>query len=283
MGRPMNKNNIQIYEPNKQLKLGFMIWSQMFEEFWESRELIWRLFIRDLTAKYKQSLLGYIWIMIMPFIAIGTFMYLNKAGILVIGETELPYPLFALIGFSVFQLFSTGINSGCQSLVSAGDMIAKINFPREVLVFSSIAYALFEFLIKLFLIVILFIVYKFVPSWGILLLPFSLLPILILTLGLSLILSLINGILRDTANVVALLSTFLMFLTPVFYPLREQPFSFVHFNPLAPLINAPRDLIAYGYIKEPTAFYIASAFSIIVFLISWRIFHLVETKIPERI
>ena len=273
----------EIYEPNKYLKLGIKIWPTMFGELRDCKDLIWRLFMRDLTAKYKQSVLGCLWVLIMPFIAIGTFMYLNRTGILNIGDVGVPYPLYALIGLAVFQLFSTGLAAGCNSLVSASDMITKINFPRESLVIASLAQPIFEFLIKLILIFLFFIIYKFIPSWEIIFFPLAVIPIIILTLGLSLILSLINGILRDTANVVVLLTSFLMFLTPVLYPIPQEKFYLFSLNPLTPLIAAPRDLIIYGSIQRPLDYFLASVIAILVFFIAWRVFHLAETKIPERV
>lgn len=271
-----------LYIPNKHLKLGIKIWLEMFRELMNGRELIWRLFMRNLSAKYRQTVLGYIWALLLPFITIGTFMFLNRAGILNIGSTDIPYPLFALIGLSIWQLFSVGIVSGAQSIVGASDMISKINFPYEVVVFSSIAESIFEFLIKFVLILIFFVVFRFVPSWGIVFFPLAVIPILFLTLGLSLVLSLVNGVLRDTVNAVSLLSTFLMFLTPVLYPISTEKFILFKLNPLSPLISAPRDLIVYGYIKEPVGFFAASMLSVLLFFVSWRLFHLVETKIPER-
>ncbi|MBU0467693.1 MAG: ABC transporter permease [Candidatus Omnitrophica bacterium] len=271
-----------IYEPNKYLKMGIKIWPQMFSEIIEFRELTWRLFIRNLGAKYKQAALGYFWVIITPFIAIGTFAFLNKAGIVNIGKTDLPYPLFALIGLTIWQLFSSGLNFGCNSLVSAGEMISKINFPRETLVIASIAQAIFDFIVKLVLIVVLFFVYRYIPSWKIIFFPVLILPILVLTIGLSLFLSLLTGVIRDTANAVTLLTTFFMFLTPVLYPIASDKHIFFKLNPLSSLINAPRDLIVYGYIADPMSFIISSVLSILIFLISWRVFHLVETKIPER-
>jgi lipopolysaccharide transport system permease protein len=270
-----------IYEPNKYLKLGIRIWPEMFRELAESRELVWQFFVRDLCAKNKQSVLGYLWVLIMPFVTIGVFMFLNRAGILRIGATDVPYPLFALIGLSVWQIFATGIVSGTNSIVSAGSLISKINFPREVLVFASMAQTVFEFMTKVFLVALFFAVFHFVPSWKIVFFPFAVVPILILTLGLSLFLSLLNGVVRDTANVVSLLATFLLFLTPVLYPAPDTGVYF-RLNPLTALVNAPRDIVIYGHIREPMDFLIAAVFSCLVFLVSWRVFHLVETRIPER-
>jgi lipopolysaccharide transport system permease protein len=272
-----------LYEPHKQLKMGIRIWGQMFEELFQFRELIWRLFLRDLSAKYKQSLLGNAWSLIMPFVAIGTFMYLNKAGILNIQQTQMPYPLFALIGLSLWQIFSTGLNSGGNSLVSAGDLITKINFPREILVIASMAQSLFEFMVKSLLIILFFFLFHFTPAWTTVFFPLAILPLLFLTVGLALVLSMLNGVMRDTANIVSLLLMFLMFLTPVLYPIPSKELSLFDLNLISPLINTPRDLISLGHIKQPGHFLVSSVFSLLVFFISWRIFHLVETKISERV
>ena len=273
----------KIYRPNKDLKLGIKIWGSMWKDLISSRELIWRLFIRNWSAKYKQSLLGYAWALIMPFIAIGTFMFLNRAGILNIEATDIPYPLFALIGLSVWQVFATGLNSGCMSLVSSGSMIAKINFPVEALVFASVAQAVFDFIVKSILILAAFMLFRVTPSWGILLFPFAVIPILIMTLGLSLLGALVNGVLRDTANIVTLCTTFLMFLTPVLYPISEDKGFIFKLNPLSALITAPRDLIVHGRINDPAGFILSTILAVLIFLVSWRIFYLAKTKIPERI
>jgi lipopolysaccharide transport system permease protein len=276
-------NKIRIYEPHKQLKQGIRIWKEMFQEIYDFRELIWRLFVRDLSAKYKQSILGNVWSLVMPFVAIGTFMYLSSAGILTIQDTHMPYPIYALIGLTIWQIFSMGLSAGAGSLVGAGDLITKINFPREVLVVASMSQSILEILIKSVLIVIFFFVFHFCPSWIGIFFPFFLLPLMLLTLGFALMLSMLNGIIRDIANIVSLLVTFLMFLTPVLYPIPHKSLSLFQINILVPLINAPRDIIAFGYIRQPGHYLIASAVSLLVFLISWRIFHLAETKIPERL
>jgi lipopolysaccharide transport system permease protein len=279
MGEPMKTH---IYEPNKHLKMGIGIWKEMVHELFQFRELIWRLFIRDISAKYKQSLLGNVWSLIMPFVAIGTFMYLGRAGILNIGPTGMPYPLYALIGLSIWQIFSTGLSAGSNSLVGAGDLITKINFPREVIVIASLAQSIYEFAIKMGLIILSFFIFHFIPSWKIIFLPFMLLPLLILTVGLSLILSLLNGVIRDIGNIVTLLLMFLMFLTPVLYPIKNADWLF-EFNFLTALINAPREMMTLGHLSHPGHFMMASTVSLLIFFISWRIFHLAETKIPERL
>ena len=276
--------SLSIYEQGKYKKLGLKVWNEMFLELIEFKDLIWRLFLRNLQAKYKQTILGIAWALIMPFVAIGTFIFLNKAGIFNVGETSVPYPLFALIGLTIWQIFATGLQAGTSSVVEAGGMIAKINFPRETLILSSMAQAIFEFFIKFILILICFALFKYQPNWlGLILFPFALLPILFLTIGLSLFLSLLNGIFRDTANIVSLIVTFLMFLTPVLYPTTETNKAYFAYNPLSILIEAPRELLIHGSISALSMYCVISSGCLLLCIIMWRAFHIVETKIPERV
>lgn len=272
----------QVYEPGREIKRGIGVWPAMFRELWDSRELAQRLFLRSLTSRYKQALLGFAWAMILPFVAIGTFVLLKKAGVVSIGETDIPYVLFALVGVTIFQLFATGLTSACNSLVEAGDMIGRVSFPREILVLSAAAQALFELLIKAALIAAVCVWYSYLPPLGALLMPLALLPLVFLMIGLGLVLSLANAIFRDTAHAVGLLMTFLLFLTPVLYPVEPGSQFVFLFNPLTALIDGPRDLFIYGTLRNPFDFLVASAVSVLVFFCAWRVFHLVETKIPER-
>lgn len=273
----------QVYEPNKYYKLGIKAWPLMAQDLWGSRELVWRLFMRNFSVRYKQSLLGYAWAVVLPLIAISTFLLLKKAGIVAIGPTPAPYPVFALVGLSIFQLFSTGVSSGCGALVEAGDMIAKVNFPREVLVLAAAASACFEFVVKLFMILLLCVFLKFVPAAGCVWFLLAIIPLLLLTLGLMFLFALANAVFRDVAQVVSIGMTFLMLLTPVLYPANDQSLLLFKLNPLTALIEAPRDLLLLGYIREPLFFGLAAVLALLVFLIGWRIFYMVETKIPERL
>ncbi|MBN1445115.1 MAG: ABC transporter permease [Candidatus Omnitrophica bacterium] len=280
------EDNIKISIPEFPVKQGFFkLFREMFSELKKSRELIFRFFIRDFRARYKQSLLGIAWIIIMPVSFIGVFILMNKSGIINIGEIDVPYPVFALTGLTIWQLFATGLIGTTNSIISAGSIVIKINFPKETLVFSSLAQAFFDFLIRMFLVALVFIFYKVSPSWQALFFPIFFIPLIILTLGIGLLLSLLNCISRDITNVVGLVTTFLLFLTPILYqkPAVKLFENISRYNILVPLVTGPRDLILYGRITNPAAYIGATVISLLVFLFSWRIFHLAEYKMTEVI
>lgn len=275
-----------LYCPDRFLKMGFFwVWRDMFQNFLKSRGLIWRLFLRDFSARYRQSLFGILWAVLNPVITVGIFVYLNKTGVFHLGSTDVPYPVFAIVGLTVWTLFSTGLSACSNSIVSAGAMVTKINFPKSSLVISSTGQAVVEFMVRIVLAVIVFFIYKVTPAWTAVFLPLAAVPVFLITLGMGFFLSLLTGVFRDTANIVTLLTTFLLFLVPVLYPAPESGlFVAVNkWNPLSHLIIACRDIVFLGEFSNPAGFWGSTLFSLLIFVFFWRLFHIVEHKIAERI
>ena len=281
----MNNEKVTIYISDKQIKMGMGIWKEMFLELIKSRELTWRLFLRDFNARYKQTILGICWVLILPIVAVGIFVILNKGGILNVGTIDVPYPLFALFGITIWTLFASGLSSASNSMVQAGSMIVKINFSKVSLVVASMGEPIVEFFIRIGLLVLVFILFRTVPHWQTIFLPLVLLPFFFLTLGIGFILSLSSGVLRDVPNIVVLATTVLMFISPVFYPLPETGIfaELSYWNPLAHFITAARDIVFKGYISNQPGFIWSTIFAMLVFFGSWKVFYIAETKIPERI
>ena len=277
---------ITTYEPDNSLKKGYLsIFSEIYNEFKRSKWLTYQLFKRDFFAIYKQSFIGVLWALIIPLVSVGTFIVLNSSGVFTIGDINVPYPIYAILGMAFWQLFATGLVASSDSLVKAGPMIAKINFSKKALVIASTGQSLISFLIQLVLVCILFVYYGIAPSIAIFLIPIVIIPIMFLTLGLGFIFALLNGVMRDIGNMISMLMTFLMFLTPVLYakPTSGILAQVTNYNPLYYLVSAPRSLVLQGAIPELKGFLIASVISVIVFTICLIVFHLTETRVTERI
>ena len=266
--------------------MGFgAVWKEMVTELIWNRELIWRLFLRDFRVKYKQSLLGFAWVILNPLIAVGVFVFLRQTGVFHSGSTGVPYVAYAIMGLTIWQVFSVGLTTCSNSIVSAGAMVGKINFPKKCLVIASMGQAIVELVVRLVLTGVVFLLVGVTPSWKIIFLPFALLPVILFTLGIGFFVALLAGLFRDTANIVTLLTTFLLFLLPVLYPTPASGLyhMFNRFNPLSHFITGPRDMVLYGSFTSPEGFWWSCVISVLLFLLSWRVFHLVETKLPERI
>jgi len=260
--------------------------SSMVRELVEARELVWRLFYRDVRAQYGQTFLGVLWPIIVPVFTVAVFTLIHRAGILTMRNIDVPYALYSLTGLAFWSIFSVSLTATSGCLVQAGPMIVKINFPKVALVVSSSLQSVVDFFIKSLLIVMLCSYYRmFPPLWHVVLAGLAVLPIYLLSLGLGFVLCLAAGISRDILSVLPLTLNALMIFTPVFYP-GEQGSLLYRLNvanPLNYLVNVPRDFLFQGRTAYCTEFAVAVLFSVSLLLFGWRLFYLAQPKIAERI
>lgn len=279
-------NKTTTYEPDNSIKKGYIsLWAEIFQELKQNKWLTLQLFKRDFFSIYKQSLGGVFWAFIVPLISVGTFIMLNRSGIFEFGAIEVPYPIYAILGMSFWQLFSTGLIASSNSLVKAGSMLVKINFSKKSLVIASGAQSLVAFIVQLVLLIVLFFIYGLSPKITGLFFPVLMIPIILFTLGLGFILSLFNSIVRDIGNALSVFLTFLMFLTPVLYakPKIGILIPITKYNPLYYLISIPREFILKGSTTEWKGYILSVAVAIVVFVVGLLVFHLTETRVTERI
>jgi lipopolysaccharide transport system permease protein len=281
----MHEHNGHVYLPPGMRRRGLDVWREMVRELVDSQELTWRFYLRDFSVRYRQSILGYVWAIGPLLASAATFAWLNRTHILAIHRTGLPYPVFVLLSMAVWQLFAGGLTAATQSLVAAGSLITKINFPRETLVLAAFGQSIFEFALRWLLVIAAFVLTRTLPAWTIVLIPVCLLPLCLFTLGLGFLFALMNGVLRDAGQIVGLLLTVWMFLTPVVYPPPVSGLSIpvCFLNPVSPFVVAAQDLAGKGYLVQPGGFAIGCAVSLVVFLLGWRLFHLTESRIAERV
>lgn len=282
--RPPSTLTETVYTPDGLRQLGSRIWLVMAVQLWSSRELIWRLIYRDISVRYRQSFLGYVWAVIPAVVTVLIFTYLTEQRVLPIGKLALPYPVFALWSLSVWQLFAGVLGSATYSLVGAGALVSKINFPKEALVIAAVGTPLFDFLVRMLPVAVVFAWYGVLPPWQALWVPLLLLPLLSLALGLGFFLAVLNLAVRDIGNMVGTLLTFGMFAAPVFYPPPvTYPFYLVNvLNPFSPLLIATQDVLAHGALQHVGLFAGSVAFAVLMFLAGWRIFHLTMPRVAER-
>ncbi|MEJ1341804.1 MAG: ABC transporter permease [Candidatus Sedimenticola sp. (ex Thyasira tokunagai)] len=249
-----------------------------------SRELIMRLVQRDINARYRQSLLTYAWSLILPVIATAVFSFLAHHRALDIGDTFVAYPVFALLGLSVWQLFAGVLTACTSSLVSAGALVTKLNFTKDALVFSAVGLPVYDFVLRLIPLTLAFLYFETVVHWELVFVPFVLLPMLLLALGVGFILSVLNLVIRDIGSLVGVSVTLGVFLAPVVYPPPEQyPWAYVNFlNPFSPFLIAIRGLITKGQLVNGIELMGASVFAVLVFVFGWRVFRIAIARIAER-
>jgi len=258
----------------------------LISRFARTRELIWCLFVRDFSGRYRQSILGLAWALILPLATVGVFLLMNRSGLVTLADVGVPYPVYALTGLSYWTLFATGVSACASCLINASSMLAKINFTRSALVLSAAAQGGVEFLIRGLLTAAVFAGYGTAPDGlGLALALVCTIPLCLLTLGIGFILAIVGGLIRDVINALGTLLAGLLILTPILYPVAAGSLlaKLNSCNPINHLISFPRDLILYGASATRSAFLASALLSVLVFLAGWRLFVVAQTRVVERI
>jgi lipopolysaccharide transport system permease protein len=279
-------SNVTIYEPDNSIRRGYRtLWAEILRELWNNRWLALQLFKRDFCSAYQQSLLGILWTFITPLASIGAFMLLDRSGIFNVGQMNVPYPLFAVLGMAFWQLFAAGVMTSSQSLVDAGPMITRINFSKKALVIAAMGRAVVAFLLQLGLVGLLLFAYHFRPHLSMFLLPLIAVPVLLLTIGLGFLLAIINGVIRDVGNALPVCLMFLMFLTPVLYVRPQAGFlaDLAAVNPLYHFVTAARDLVFTGGLSDASGLFWSAVGALVIAALCMVAFHMTETRINERL
>lgn len=282
-----NYNHVIIYEPNQKVKLGFFgSWVLMTRNIIKSRDLIWQLFKRDFISNYKQSFLGMFWIFISPLIGIFSWVFMNFMGILNPGDAGVPYPLYVILGSTLWGFFLNIYSATAGSLSSGSSLILQVNFPHEALVVQQIAQSIASFLINLLMIALVLLIFGILPDWKVIFFPLMLVPIFFIGSGIGMIIAVITVVVHDINKIVSMGLGFLMFLTPIIYTSRLQnPViqKVIKWNPMTHLIGDTRDIILYGQIQDYRGYFYSSLLAIIIFIFSWRLFFLSEHKVAEKL
>lgn len=281
------KNLIKIYEPNQRVNMGLIkSYVFIFSNIFKSKELIWQLFKRDFFYGYKQSGLGIFWIFISPLIGILSWVFMNYTGILNPGDLNLPYPVYVLIGSTMWGLFMSFYSGTASCLSSSGQLILQINFAHEALVAQQIAQTIVNFSINILMIVVILFIFRITPNWKVIFFPLTIIPILMVGTGIGLIISVITVVVHDISKIISAGLGFLMFLTPVIYSPKFQNKivqNVIKFNPMSYLISGSRDLIFYGRIENFNGYFYSCLAAIFIFMMALRFFYLSEHKIFEKL
>ncbi len=251
------------------------------------RDLLWTLAERDLRVRYKQTALGVIWVVLQPLMSSLIFAFVFGV-IAAMPSDGKPYLLFAFAGMTAWNLFSNVLTrvSGC--LLTNAQMLSKIYFPRLILPLSASISALVDSAFSLGLMVVMLVLYRVWPSWGIVFLPVWLLILLALALGIGLITASWMVTYRDVVHIIPLVLSLGMFISPVAWSLSNPNLSekyrwFLRLNPLCSLIEAVRwSFLGEGDLSLPALAYSAIV-SAVVFWMGVMVFKKQERSFADVI
>lgn len=279
------------------------IWKEMASEIVQARYLLWQFTLRDLRVRYKQTVMGYAWALLMPFVIIGAGLVV-KYLLAQAGGKALDAAVFAGMSVKViaWSFFVGAMNFSVNSLYSNRHLIAKIYFPREVLPLSTILTQMIDTLIGSSLVLLILLCISGIAFTINLLWLIPVVCLLVLfTVGMGFILSCGNLFFRDVKYIVQVGLTFGIFFAPVFVEIEQfGPIGayVVMLNPVAPLLEGIRLAAVEGHclgsvlyatteqgqqilVWHPLYLLYAAVWSIGGTLASWWIFHKAEFKYAE--
>jgi len=252
------------------------------------RELLWQMVGREVKARYKQSILGYFWVILNPLaqMLVMSFAFSIILRIPTNAASNIPYSVFLFVALLPWNLFANSLSSACSSLIGSASLITKVYFPRTILVISTIFAKIVDFIFALIVLVIYMIIYRIPINANIL----WIFPIFfiqqIFTLGLSFFFAASNLLYRDIQYLLSLVITLWLYLTPVIYPADMVPAQykiFFQLNPLAVIINAYRQTVLGGGSPSYSSLLIALIVSLIVLLLGLSYFKSREKIFADNI
>lgn len=225
----------------------------MCASFWRNRSLIKSLVMREVIGRYRGSMMGILWSFINPILMLAVYTFVFSVVFKTRwsggsdSKTEFALVLFA--GLIVFNFFSECVNRAPSLILSNVNYVKKVVFPLEVLPWVSIGSAFFHSAISMLVWLLTYTIFFGLPHPTVLLMPLVIVPLLLLTIGISWILASLGVFLRDVAQFIGIVTTILMFLSPIFYPVSALPEKYRHLlflNPMTPAIEQTRGLLYWG-------------------------------------
>lgn len=226
---------------------------------WRNRQLIVQMTKREVVGRYKGSVMGLAWSFFNPIfmLVVYTFVFseIFKSHWGGVGgdDSKTQFALVMFVGLIVFGLSSEVLNRSPSLIISNVNYVKKVVFPVEILPVIAMGAALFHSLISLGVLLAAFVLLNGYLQWTAFLIPLVLLPLVFLAIGLSWMLASLGVYLRDIGQTIGIVTSMLMFLSPVFYPLSAVPEKFRPFimaNPLTFIIEQAREVLIWGHLPN---------------------------------
>lgn len=261
-----------------------------FRELWRFRDLFLMLAWRDIAIRYKQTALGVLWVLLVPFIQMVVFTFIfNRMGGITSGST-IPYPIFLYVGLLLWKYYDSTLTNASNSMVANAAIVQKVYFPRLIMPATAAITGLVDLLLGTAILVVMMIYYHVKPP----LIGYALLPVLLLitflaSLGLGMFLAALNIKYRDVRYALPFVIQLLMYLTPVIYPVKllaGHPLLqqlMIWLNPMAGVITVARAAVLG---TEPIAWSllgISATMSVMLFIVGLAYFRITERYFADII
>ena len=280
----LKKTSITVYSPESSLRHPVRMLVNMLHDLAAGRELAWQLAVRDIRSQYRQAALGLLWAFILPVAHTITWIFLSGAGIVTVSDTALPYPVYVFTGTMLWAIFMEALNAPLKQTSAAKQMLSKINFPREALVVSGIYQTLFNGIIKVILLLSALMVFGIYPGWKIIWVPLGFGSLIVAGTVVGLLITPLGVLYTDIGKSLPLLMQFLMYLTPVVFPMPGSGWAATVFklNPMTSIILTTRDWLTGLSADYFGNFLIVNALMLALLLVVWIVYRIALPILIER-
>jgi len=249
---------------------------------WKIRSTVFYFAILNIKMRFKNTYLGFLWAALEPLLYF-TVLYVVFTSI---RDREETFAIYLITGIMLFHIFGRGTSGGLTSLTSSSGIIKSINVNKEFFpVIATVAIGLLAF-VDIGVFFGLMPVFQFMPTWTIILLPIPLMLLIILILGLSYFLSLVNVFVRDIQPMWIIFVHALLFISPIFWRLENVDgilLQIQKINPLGQLIEISHKLVIDGQIPPLNEWMYTTVFVFAIFFFGYFVFHKFQYRIVEEL
>lgn len=208
-----------------------------WKDLWRYRELFYILSWRDIKVRYKQTVIGAAWSIIRPLLTTIIFTIVFSRIAKLQNPGAAPYALMVFAGMLPWQFFSNALSESSNSLIGNVNLITKVYFPRMIIPASSVITSLVDLGISFILMIGMFLLYRFIPSWHIIFLPFFIIMAFLCSFGVGLYLTAVNVKYRDFRYIIPFIVQFGLYITPVGFNSSIVPLKWKIWYDLNPMVG----------------------------------------------
>jgi lipopolysaccharide transport system permease protein len=238
---------------------------------WRHRSLVLALVRREVTGRYRGSVMGLAWSFFNPLVMLAiytaVFSLVFKARWGAAEETKADFAIILFVGLIVHGIFAECINRAPNLMLENVNYVKKVVFPLEILPWVALGSALFHAVVSVVVLLVAQLALRGTLPWTAALFPLVLLPLAFTTVGIAWILTALGVYLRDIGQTTALFTTIMMFVSPVFFPVSSVPERFqvvMHLNPLTYIIEEGRKSLVFGVVPDFGSWLVALVAGLVV-------------------
>lgn len=259
-----------------------------WKDLWLNRQLLWILSKRDISVRYKQTLLGVAWSVLRPIMTMTVMVFVFSYLAKIKSDPGVPYPLMVLSGLTIWTFFANTFTQISNSILINGNLVSKVYFPRLLMPLSSIAVGFVDFLIAFGIFMVMTLFFKHPVSWNIVFLPCFILLTFITSLGFGLFFAVLNVRFRDIGQLIPFLVQVGMYAVPVAYSstLAKGTWfeKYYNLNPLVGIIDGFRwCLLGDKAYFNPQSLYSTTIISFSILILSLIYFRKKEKTFVDHI